>query len=142
MSNTDPRAATAAKKVVDTTADAIKEAADATTSQSKPEPAKKTGKPKTYTSATATYIGGELVRAGEPFTTDAPKGDDWKELTPKEFAAVEASTERVPDDSQFDAASVEALQAYALVKHVPIVGIEKDRKALIAAIKAANEPAL
>jgi hypothetical protein len=142
MSTTEPRVARAANKVVDAASDAIKEAANVTTSESEPEPAKTTGKFETYTSPTPVYVGGELVKPGDPFTTDAIPGSDWTKLKPKEAAAVVASTERVPDDAQFDVASVEALQAYALVKHVPIVGIEKDRKALITAIKAANEPAL
>lgn len=139
----EPQVKQAAEKVVDAAATAIKTAAKATDNdEGSKAPAKKAGKPKSYTSTTPTYVGGELVPAGEVFVTDEPKGKDWDEVSAKEAAAIEASTNLVPDDAQFDEASVEALQAYALVKNVPIVGIAKDRKALVNAIKAANEPKL
>lgn len=136
----DQQVARAAEKVVDAAADAITTAAKATSADT-PAP-KRSTKPKTYTSTTATYVGGELVPAGKVFSTTDPKGSDWSEVTDKEAAAIEASTNLVPDDAQFDEAGIEALQAYALMKNVPIIGIAKNRKALISAIKAANEPAL
>lgn len=142
--NNEPQVAKAAEKVVDQAAGATKTAAKAPKAKNddSPAPDRRTGKPKAYTSTSPTYVGGELVRAGEVFVTDDPKGGDWHEVAAKEAAAIEAATNLVPDDAQFDEASVEALQAYALFKHVPIVGIAKDRKALITAIKAANEPKL
>ena len=137
---TDRAAGKAAEKVVDAAADAIKEAVKAT-----PEPvapAKPTSPVRAYTSTKDVYVDQRYYKAGEVFVTNAKPADHWDKVTPKEVAAIEGSTDLIPDDAQFDEASTEALQAYALIKRVPIVGIAKDRKALITAIKAANEPKL
>lgn len=102
-------------------------------------------KVKSYVSASDTYTGGVLVKAGNPFVTDAEPGADWEEVTPKAAAAIEAATDKVPDDAQLDAASASALEAYALVKHVPILGADGKKLGkpdLLVAIKAGNEPKL
>lgn len=134
----DVRTTRAAKQLVE----AVNSATDkAATREASPPPEPK-GKGKWYTSTAPTTAGGGYSKPGDPFFTNAAKSEEWTEHTPKEVVAIDAATNPIPDDAQFDAASVEALQAYALVKHVAIVGIEKDRKALITAIKAANEPKL
>jgi hypothetical protein len=97
-------------------------------------------KMQSYVSTSDTYVGGELVKAGNPFVTDAPKGEDWEAVTPKEAAAIDASVDRVPDDANLEAASKAALEAVAIIKHVNIAGL--DKPALITAIKAAYEPKL
>lgn len=95
---------------------------------------------KSYVSKGPVYVGNRYYKAGEPFVTDQPKGDDWEEVTAKEVAAIEASTDRVPDDANLEAANKDALQAVAIMKHVNIVGL--DKAGLIDAIKAAYEPKL
>ncbi len=102
-------------------------------------------KMQSYVSTTDAYVGKEYVKAGKVFVTDAEPGEDWEKITPKAAAAIEAATDRVPDDAQLDAASAAALEAYALVKHVPIIGDDGkrlDRAGLLSAVKAANEPKL
>lgn len=131
------KAANAQSKV-----DAAKDTAEANAKQKAAAEKAKGAQPKSYTAPHDVYVDSRYYKAGELITTSQAKGDGWVEHKPAEVAAIEASTNLIPDDAQFDEASVEALQAYALVKHVPIVGIAKDRKALITAIKAANEPAL
>jgi hypothetical protein len=116
---------------------------DAKTNQPAKAPAaEKATQPKSYTAPHDVYVDNRYYKAGEVFVTAAPKGEEWEEVTPKEAAAIEAATDLIPDDAQFEAAGLEALQAYALIKRVPIAEISKDRKALMAAIKAANEPKL
>lgn len=107
---------------------------------SKTKPAK--GDPVAYTAEHDVYVDSRYYKAGEPFVTDAPKGEGWTERKPAEVAAIAASTDAVPDDANLEEAEVAALQAVAILKHVSIVGIAKDKKALITAIKAAYEPAL
>jgi hypothetical protein len=98
--------------------------------------------PKSYTSTQDVYVGGEYTKAGQVFVTDEPASEDWTEVSPKEAAAITASTERVPDDANLEAADTSALQAVAIMRHVPIAGIAKDSKALLNAIKASYEPKL
>lgn len=100
----------------------------------------KSKEPKSYTSTQAVYVGGEYTKAGDVFVTDEPKGEDWTEVTSSEASAITASTERVPDDANLEAADKAALQAVAIIKHVSILGL--DKPALITAIKAAYEPKL
>lgn len=104
--------------------------------------AERTGKPTAYTAPHPVYVDNRYYKEGEPFVTDAPKGEQWEERTPKEVSAISASTDTVPDDANLDEADVAALQAVAIIKHVSIVGIAKDKKALITAIKAAYSPNL
>lgn len=139
--NKDPKVTQAAEKVVDAAADAIKDAAKAQPAPAK-APKAPTGKVKQYVSKADAYVDNRYYKAGEPFVTNQPKGEDWDEINAKEAAAIEASTNKVPDDANLEAADASALQAVAIIKHVPITGIANDKKALITAIKAAYEPAL
>lgn len=102
----------------------------------------KKGAPKRYVSKADAYVDDKYYKAGEPFVTDAIKAEDWDEVSAAEAAAITASTDTVPDDANLDEADVAALQAVAIIKHASIVGIAKDKKALITAIKAAYEPKL
>lgn len=102
----------------------------------------KDAKPKAYTSTGPVYADNRYYREGEVFVTSQPKGENWTERKPAEVSAIEASINLIPNDANLDEASVEALQAVAIIKHVSIVGIAKDKAALITAIKAANEPSL
>ena len=136
---TDPKVARAAERVVDAAADAITTAAKATTTEA-PAPAKPTGKAKAYTADRDVYQDNVYTKAGEVFVTNAPKGEGWTERKPAEVAAIEASTNLVPDQPSLEAASKSALQAVAIIKNVSIVGLDKPE--LIDAIKAANEPRL
>lgn len=101
----------------------------------------KSAHPKSYTSTQDVYVGGEYTKAGNVFVTDEPASDDWTEVSPKEAAAITASTERVPDDANLEAADTSALQAVAIMRHVPIAGL-KTKADYIAAIKASYEPKL
>lgn len=95
---------------------------------------------KTYISTQPFYDGSTYYKAGEPFVTNLPKKDEWTLVKPKDVAAVTASIEPVPDDANLNAATKDALQAVAIMKHVNIAGL--DKPALITAIKAAYEPKL
>lgn len=132
--NTQPQVARAPEKV----ADEATNKAGSNTKKAK----EGGGKPVAYTSPHPVQADGRYYKPGEVFVTDAPKGDEWEEHSPKEVAAISASTDLVPDDANLDEADVAALQAVAIIKHVSIVGIAKDKKALITAIKAAYEPHL
>lgn len=98
------------------------------------------GKPVAYTADRDVYVDGMYHKAGEVFVTGQPKSEHWTKVTPKEVAAIEASTNRVPDDANLEAADKAALQAVAIIKHVNIAGL--DKAGLITAIKAAYEPKL
>lgn len=140
--NTDPKVTRAADKVVDAAADAIKTAAKATNT-TEPAPKKAGTKPKAYVNNEGpVYVDDKYYKAGEVFVTAQPKGEGWDEVAPKEAAAITASTDRVPDGANLEEADTAALQAVAILKHVNISGIAKDRKALIGAIQAAYEPKL
>lgn len=94
---------------------------------------------KIYKSTQPVYIGSVYYKPGEPFTTDAAKGKDWTEVTKKEKAAFDAE-QPIPGDPPLESLSLEALKAVAVTKHVNPEGLNK--KDLITAIKAANEPSL
>ena len=103
-------------------------------------PAKPTGNPVAYTSDRDVYVDNVYTKAGGVFVTNQPKSEYWTKVSPKEAAAIEASTNKVPDDANLEAADKAALQAVAIIKHINITGL--DKPALITAIKAAYEPAL
>lgn len=144
--NTDPKVERAAQQVVDKAADAIKTAAksekanDAEAKQEKAAKAAENAKPVAYTATADVYVDSTYYKAGEVFVTSQPKGENWTKRTAKEVAAIDASTDLVPDDANLEAADKSALQAVAIIKHVNIVGL--DKQGLIDAIKAANEPKL
>lgn len=99
-----------------------------------------TKNPKTYTAPHAAFVDGHLFKAGEPFTTAAEKGEKWDEINKKEKAAIEASQPGAPADPPLETLDLSALKAVAVTKHVNPQGL--DKKALIDAIKAADEPRL
>lgn len=96
--------------------------------------------PKAYTAPHDVYVGHRYHKAGEPFVTDADKEDTWTEVTPEEAHIDAASIDKVPNDVPIEGMSVAALQALAATKNVNTTGMNK--RQLIDAIKAANEPAL
>lgn len=136
---TDTNVTNATDKVVDAAADAIKTAAKSNAKEPK-APKVKIGEPKAYVSDTDVYVDGRYYKLGEVFVTGQPKGETWEEVSPKAAAAIQASTDRVPDDANLEGADKSALQAVAIMKHVTITGL--DKPALITAIKAAYEPHL
>lgn len=102
---------------------------------------KKAAEPKAYTAPHPVYTAGIFTPPGEVFVTNAPKGDSWDEKTPAEAHIIEASTEKVPGDPPItEKLGVPALSAIAITKNVNPDGLSA--RQLVAAIKAANEPAL
>jgi len=95
--------------------------------------------PKTYTSTQTTQADGQIYRPGEPFTTAAPKGEHWEEVKTSDLAALRAP-EPIPADVPIEKLETGALQAIAVEKNINPEGL--DKKKLIAAIKAADEPRL
>lgn len=146
--NKDPKVAQAADKVVDAAADAIKVAAkaegtkDVEAKQKAISDKAAKAQPKAYTADRDVYVDNLYTKAGEVFVTSQPKGEGWTERKPAEVAAIEASTNLIPDQASLEAASVDALQALCLFKGVNIAGIANKKAALIDAYKAANEPRL
>lgn len=96
--------------------------------------------PKAYTAPEDVYTAGAFHKAGDVFVTDAEPNENWTEVKPKEAAAIEASTEKVPPDVPLEGMDLAALRALAATKNVKSDGLSK--RDLITAIKAANEPAL
>lgn len=86
------------------------------------------------------YVGSKFYEAGKPFVTDAEPGDGWEKLDKDEKAAMDASDPTQHLDVPLETMSVAALQALAATKKVNPDGLNK--KDLITAIKAADEPAL
>lgn len=84
---------------------------------------------------------GVYYKAGEPFITDEKKKDEWTEVSVKEAAAIEASTNPVPDDADLEALPVAALKAVAFIRHVPGIAT-LDGDGLKTAIRASYEPKL
>ncbi len=52
---------------------------------------------KTYVSDQPVYVDEAYIKAGVPFSTDAPKGATWTELTTKESKAAKAAAEAPAD---------------------------------------------
>jgi hypothetical protein len=96
--------------------------------------------PKTYVAPHPVYVDRQYHKANRPFTTAAKKGDDWEEVGAVE-RAVSIAQDPIPPDQSVDDLSPAALEAVASEKRVPTKGL-KGRKQVIAAVKAANEPAL
>ena len=96
--------------------------------------------PKSYTAPHAVYTGGKLYRAGEVFVTDAPRGDEWKSVSETDKAAFDAASPLSHPDATFDDLTLSELRAVAATKNIPTAGVSK--KALLAALKAVDEPAL
>lgn len=96
---------------------------------------------KTYISTQPFYDGATFFKAGEPFATDLPKKDEWTSVKPAEAAAIEASTNPVPDDADLEALPLASLKAVAFIRHVPRIA-SLDADGLKAAIRASYEPKL
>ncbi len=96
--------------------------------------------PKAYTAPEPVYTAGIWTKPGDVFVTDAEPNGNWTEVKPKDAQAIQASTEKVPMDVPLENQPLDALRALALTLKVDPTGM--DKKTLIAAIKAANEPAL
>lgn len=96
--------------------------------------------PKTYVSTQPVYVNSTYTPAGEPFVTDAPKGENWKAIGEDEASALQASADEIPADQSLDELPLAALQALAAEKRVKSAGLSKAK--LIDAIKAADEPRL
>lgn len=96
--------------------------------------------PVSYTAPEDVYVDNTYHKAGDPFTTTAEPNDNWVKLTTEEAHTIEASVEKVPGDPPLEGLGIEALRAVAVTKKVNPDGMNK--KELITAIKAANEPAL
>ncbi len=98
--------------------------------------------PKTYTSPIPVYVDNVLYPAGDPFTTNAPKGSTWKEVkSAAERRALESSGDFGGGDVPLESMTPDALKALAATKNVNTADL-KSKKDLITAIKAANEPSL
>lgn len=101
-------------------------------------------KPTTYTAPHRVYVDSKMYEPGEPFTTTQNKGKEWTHVDPKEAAAAEAAAKGPHADADLDEMQLPALQALAATKNVQITagGKRLNKDELIAAIKAADEPAL
>jgi hypothetical protein len=86
------------------------------------------------------YIGGVLYKAGEPFVTADTPPDGAEKISVAEKAAIDAADPLTHDDVAMETLSVSELRAVAATKKVDFEGLNK--KELLAAIKAADEPAL
>lgn len=95
--------------------------------------------PKTYTAPHPVQVDGQYYKPNRPFTTAAPKGEQWEEVKPVDRAAADAA-EKIPGDVPLERLDLSALKAVAIEKHVNPTGLSKAK--LIDAIKAANEPKL
>lgn len=98
--------------------------------------------PVAYTAPHDVYLDGVYTRAGDVFVTAADAEPEWVKRGADEVAAIQASTQDIPQDSPLENLDVVALQAIAVTKNVNTTGIENDKDALITAIKAANVPQL
>lgn len=102
--------------------------------------AKKSEQPKSYKAPHVVYQGGQLVPAGEPFVTADPKGEGWEEISDAEKKAQEAANPTLQQDVPLEKLPLAVLQAVAVMKKIDAAKMSKDE--VIAAIKAADEPAL
>jgi hypothetical protein len=96
--------------------------------------------PVTYTAPHAVYVDSTLRRAGEPFTTSEPKGEKWEKVGEAEKVAIEASDKLLDVQPSLEDLDLAALKAMAAAKNVPTARL--DKKELITAIKAVDEPKL
>jgi hypothetical protein len=94
---------------------------------------------KAYTASEPVYVDKRLYRRDEVFVTDKPKGSKWTPVTKAEKAAIDASQPhgQMSVDESMPKAS---LIAIAAERGIETKGLSV--KQLVAAIKAADEPAL
>lgn len=97
--------------------------------------------PKTYISTAPAYVGGVYYKAGESFTTDQSRNDDWELADPVERAAEIAADKLKQEDVNLDALDLPALKALAATKGINL-GEAKSKADIITVIKAADEPKL
>ena len=95
--------------------------------------------PKTYTAPHAVYTGGKLYNPGERFTTYDRPGKQWDDLSSGRKAMADPAKPGVRPDADHEGMTLAALQTVAVSKRVNPKGLSKAE--VIAAIKAANEPA-
>lgn len=100
----------------------------------------KTKNPVTYTAPEDVYVDNVYYKAGHPFATTAEPNDNWTRISEEVAHVMEASLDKVPGDPPIEGLGLEALKALAVTKNVNVESMNK--KQLIDAIKAANEPAL
>jgi len=86
------------------------------------------------------YVGQKLYEAGQVFVTDADPGDGWEKVDLATKAASDAADPTQHLDVPLEGLPIAALKAVAIMHKVNPTGLDKE--ALIAAIKAADEPAL
>lgn len=98
----------------------------------------------TYKALERGYIDGQIVDEGEVFTTAAPKGRWMEPVDAKEYAAAVAARDPSPDDPNYDAMTLPALQALAATDDYKIDvapdGKPLSKGALLTAIKAKRKP--
>lgn len=104
----------------------------------------KTANPVRYVATQRGYVDGKIVEEGEAFVTTAPKGSWMEPVDAAEYAAALAAMEATPDDPNYDAMSLTALQALAATDDYKIDiapgGKPLSKNALLAAIKAKRKP--
>jgi hypothetical protein len=99
---------------------------------------------KTYTSPEPVYVDGIYHNANTPFTTAADANENWERITAGEKAALQASDKTLDVHPALEDLGLDALRGLAATKNVPVTvdGKSLSKKDLIAAINAADEPAL
>ncbi|OAN56928.1 hypothetical protein [Sphingobium sp. TCM1] len=104
----------------------------------------KTKTPVRYIAKQRGYVDGKIIEEGEPFVTDAAKGSWMEPVDMAEYEAAVAATDPSPDDPNYDAMSLTALQALAATDDYRIDiapgGKPLSKSALLAAIKAKRKP--
>lgn len=94
---------------------------------------------KAYTAPHDVYVDKRYYKAGEVFVTDKKKGEKWVAVTKAEKAAIQAS-EPLGQMSVDESMPKASLIAIAAERGIETKGLSV--KQLVAAIKAADEPAL
>lgn len=98
----------------------------------------KVATPVRYIATARGYVDGRIIEEGEAFVTTAPKGS-WMEPVDKgEYEAALAATQPTPDDPNYDAMTLPALQAVAATMKIDPNGLSK--RDLLSAIKAKRQP--
>lgn len=90
------------------------------------------------------YVDGRIIEEGEAFSTTAPKGSWMDVVDAKEYAAAIAANDPSPDDPNYDALTLPALQALASTDEFKIDfspnGKPLSKGDLLTAIKAKRKP--
>lgn len=98
----------------------------------------------TYKALERGYVDGQIIEEGEVFTTAARKGKWMEPVDAKEYAAAKAEHDATPDDPNYDALTLPALQALASTDEFKIDfapgGKALSKGDLLTAIKAKRKP--